>query len=163
ETVEVWRTWLSNWDYDGPWEDRVSRSALALKLLVHEPNAAIIAAATTSLPERIGGDRNYDYRYMWVRDTAFTIDALMRLRLPEQCLDRLAVIWPDDDSGIWELDEHRSFTASNIASWMALDRGVRLAGEGHLPSEHVPTWREERDRARTYVEERCWSEEVGAY
>jgi pentatricopeptide repeat protein len=83
--------------------------------------------------------------------------------LLESCLDRLAVIWPDDDSGIWELDEMQSYTASDIASWSALDRGVRLAHEGHLPDEHVTTWREERERARVYIEERCWSEELGAY
>jgi GH15 family glucan-1,4-alpha-glucosidase len=83
--------------------------------------------------------------------------------LLEQCLDRLAVIWPDDDSGIWELDEMHSYTVSNVSSWMALDRGVRLAREGHLPDDHVGTWREERERARVFVEERCWSDDLGAY
>jgi GH15 family glucan-1,4-alpha-glucosidase len=83
--------------------------------------------------------------------------------LLERCLDRLAVIWQDDDSGIWELDECNSYTASNISSWMAFDRGVELAGDGGLPADHVDTWREERERVRTYVEERCWSDELGAY
>jgi GH15 family glucan-1,4-alpha-glucosidase len=251
-TVRVWRDWLENWEYDGPWQEQIARSALALKLMSLEPHGALVAAPTTSLPERIGGDKNYDYRYMWVRDAAFTIDALMRLGLPEtvhesfccllravqttapdlrpfyslegheaarheelplegyrnsqpvrygnaassqlqlgswgdlmetaglyleqgngldddtcrlleQCLDRLAVIWRDDDSGIWELDECQSYTASNMASWMALDRGIDLARDGHLPDDHVATWREERDRVRDYVESRCWSEEAGAY
>ena len=84
DTAQVWRRWLDNWEYDGPWAEHVARSALALKLMSYEPHGAIVAAPTTSLPERIGGDKNYDYRYMWVRDTAFTIDALMRLGLPEQ-------------------------------------------------------------------------------
>jgi GH15 family glucan-1,4-alpha-glucosidase len=252
DTVEVWRRWLARWSYDGPWEDHLARSALALKLMSLEPKGALVAAPTTSLPERIGSDKNYDYRYMWVRDSAFTIDALMRLGLPEtvhesfccllravrttapdlrpfyaldgtpaerceelelsgyrgsrpvrygnaaasqlqlgswgdllettslylehgnaldddtaglleQCLDRLAVIWPDDDSGIWELQECHSYTASNISSWMALDRGVELAEHGQLPSDHVDTWRQERARARDYVEERCWSNDLGAY
>ena len=84
QTLEVWQRWLAEWDYDGPWSEHVARSALALKLLVHAPNGAIVAAPTTSLPERIGGDKNYDYRYMWVRDSSYTIDAFMRLGLPEQ-------------------------------------------------------------------------------
>jgi GH15 family glucan-1,4-alpha-glucosidase len=84
QTAEVWRRWLDEWEYDGPWAEHVARSALALKLLVHAPNGAIVAAPTTSLPERIGGDKNYDYRYMWVRDTSYTLDAYIRLGLPEQ-------------------------------------------------------------------------------
>jgi GH15 family glucan-1,4-alpha-glucosidase len=252
DTTTVWREWLDNWEYDGPWADHLARSALALKLMSLEPTGALVAAPTTSLPERIGGDRNYDYRYMWVRDTAFTIDALMRLRLPEQvhesfccllravrttapdlrpfysldghaadrcdelplrgyrgsqpvrygnaassqvqlgswgdlletvdlyleagngldestadmleqCVDRLAVIWPDEDSGIWELQECRSYTSSNLASWTALDRAVRLAYDGQLPDRHAPAWQEQRDRVREYIEERCWSETLGAY
>src|SRR6185437_12308959 len=74
----------------------------------------------------------------------------------EQCLDRLAVIWPDDDAGIWELDELHSYTASNLSSWMALDRGVELGERGHLPTGHADTWREERERARAYIEQECW-------
>jgi GH15 family glucan-1,4-alpha-glucosidase len=252
DTIDVWRRWLGNWSYDGPWEDHLARSALALKLMSLEPKGALVAAPTTSLPERIGADKNYDYRYMWVRDSAFTIDALMRLGLPEtvhesfccllravrttapdlrpfyaldgtpaerceelelggyrgsrpvrygnaassqlqlgswgdllettslylehgnaldddtaslleQCLDRLAVIWQDDDSGIWELDDCHSYTASNISSWMAFDRGLELAERGQLSSDHAGTWRQERERARAYVEERCWSNELDAY
>jgi GH15 family glucan-1,4-alpha-glucosidase len=252
DTASVWRKWLEGWEYDGPWEDEIARSALALKLMSLEPQGALVASPTTSLPERIGGDKNYDYRYMWVRDAAFTIDALMGLGLPEtvhesfccllrsvrstapdlrpfyslegtpaerceelplhgyrgsqpvrygnaastqlqlgswgdlletaglylkhgnefdegtssllaECLDRLAVIWPDDDSGIWELDECHSYTVSNIASWMALSHGVEFAEHGHLRTEHVERWREERDRARAYVEQKCWSDEIGAY
>src|SRR5438093_824750 len=83
-TCRVWERWLGFWAYDGPWEEEVARSALALKLLVYAPNGSIAAAPTTSLPEVIGGDKNYDYRYSWVRDSAFTLDALMRLGLPEQ-------------------------------------------------------------------------------
>src|SRR5690348_7531435 len=78
-TRRVWERWLGFWAYDGPWEEEVARSALALKLLVYAPNGSIAAAPTTSLPEVSGGDKNYDYRYSWVRDSAFTLDALMRL------------------------------------------------------------------------------------
>jgi GH15 family glucan-1,4-alpha-glucosidase len=252
DTVEVWRRWLSEWEYDGPWKDHVARSALALKLLVYAPSGAIAAAPTTSLPERIGGDENYDYRYMWVRDTSFTLDALMRLGLPEQvhesvccllravrttapelkpfysldgqeakrrdelalrgyrgsqpvrygnaaasqlqlgswgdllettslyvrhgnhldpetgamlarCLDRLTVAWEDEDSGIWELGDHRHYTSSKIGSWMAFDRGCRLAADHQLPDAHAHRWRREQLRLQAFVEERCWSDEVGAY
>ena len=84
DTVAVWRRWLDGWSYDGAWADHVARSALALKLLVYAPLGAVVAAPTTSLPEHLGGAKNYDYRYMWVRDTSFTLEALMRLGLPEQ-------------------------------------------------------------------------------
>jgi GH15 family glucan-1,4-alpha-glucosidase len=82
-TVESWRRWLDGC-YDGPWEEAVKRSALALKLMIHAPTGAIAAAATSSLPERIGGGRNYDYRFTWIRDAAFTMDALARLGFREQ-------------------------------------------------------------------------------
>ena len=251
-TVEDWQRWLGAWHYDGPWQEEVARSALALKLLVHSPTGAIAAAPTTSLPERIGGDKNYDYRYAWVRDTAYTLDALMRLGLPAQvhdsftflleavrttapdlrpfydldgseaereeelplrgyrgsrpvrygnaarsqlqlgswgdlletadlyvelgnaldgrtadmlgdCVDRLCLVWGDPDSGIWELDEHRHWTSSRLSVWMALDRAVMLVEAGQLPGTHAQRWRDERERVRAFVEERCWSEELGAY
>ena len=252
-TCRVWERWLGFWAYDGPWEEEVARSALALKLLVYAPNGSIAAAPTTSLPEVIGGDKNYDYRYSWVRDSAFTLDALMRLGLPEQvqesfacllravrqtapdlrpfydldgsvpersetlhhlrgyrdsapvrygnaartqlqlgswgdlletadlyvsegnvlddqtgemlasCVDRVSILWPDEDSGMWELDEHRHYTTSKIAVWMAFDRALRLAEDGQLPDGHVSRWREHHDRLRAWIEERCWSERLGAY
>jgi GH15 family glucan-1,4-alpha-glucosidase len=252
-TRRVWERWLGFWAYDGPWEEAVARSALALKLLVYAPNGSIAAAPTTSLPEVIGGDKNYDYRYSWVRDSAFTLDALMRLGIPEQvqesfacllrsvrrtapdlrpfydlegseperrdtldhlrgyrdsrpvrygnaagtqlqlgswgdlletaalyvsegnvldeetgemlasCVDRVAVLWPDEDSGMWELDEHRHYTTSKIAVWMAFERAIRLAEKGHLPDRHVAQWREQHQRLHAWIEERCWSDELGAY
>lgn len=78
-TVKYWQRWLSDCTYRGRWREQVLRSALALKLLTFEPTGAIIAAPTTSLPEVIGGPRNWDYRYTWLRDAAFTVYAFLRL------------------------------------------------------------------------------------
>jgi GH15 family glucan-1,4-alpha-glucosidase len=80
----AWREWSTNLGYDGPYGADVRRSALALKLLLFSPTGAIAAAATTSLPERLGGDKNYDYRYAWVRDVAYTIKAFLRVGATEE-------------------------------------------------------------------------------
>jgi GH15 family glucan-1,4-alpha-glucosidase len=78
-TVEFWQDWLSHCTYRGRWRERVERSALALKLLTFEPTGAVVASITTSLPEVVGGSRNWDYRFAWMRDAAFTIYALVRI------------------------------------------------------------------------------------
>ena len=102
ETAQAWRTWIRDHAYEGPWHDAVTRSALALKLLTYEPHGGIAAAATTSLPERLGGDANWDYRFCWVRDAAYTLDALLALGRREDAhasfswlLDAIATTAPD--------------------------------------------------------------------
>jgi GH15 family glucan-1,4-alpha-glucosidase len=84
ETCATWRAWAEGRSCRGPWKDAVLRSALALKLLVHAPSGAVAAAATTSLPEELGGVRNWDYRFCWIRDSAFTLDAFLRLGCPAE-------------------------------------------------------------------------------
>ncbi|MEU3216959.1 glycoside hydrolase family 15 protein [Streptomyces sp. NPDC006971] len=83
-TVRYWRAWLSHSRYRGRWREMVHRSALTLKLLTYAPTGAIVAAPTTSLPEQVGGERNWDYRYVWVRDAAFCIYALLRLGFTDE-------------------------------------------------------------------------------
>ncbi len=79
DTIGFWRKWLVQCRYTGRWREMVQRSALTLKLLTYAPTGAIVAAPTTSLPEALGGTRNWDYRYTWIRDAAFTLYALLRL------------------------------------------------------------------------------------
>jgi GH15 family glucan-1,4-alpha-glucosidase len=83
-TVDYWRHWLGKCTYTGRWREVVQRSALVLKLLTYEPSGAIVAAPTCSLPEFPGGERNWDYRYVWIRDAAFTVYALMRVGFKEE-------------------------------------------------------------------------------
>jgi GH15 family glucan-1,4-alpha-glucosidase len=79
DTVAYWRHWVGGCTYTGRWRETVHRSALALKLLTFEPTGAIVAAPTCSLPEAMGGSRNWDYRYTWIRDAAFTVYGLLRI------------------------------------------------------------------------------------
>ena len=87
ETQQFWWHWIDQCTYKGPYENIVERSALALKLLTYAPTGAIVAAPTTSLPEWIGAERNWDYRYTWVRDASFTLYALFQLGFRQEAVD----------------------------------------------------------------------------
>ena len=77
QTLSYWSDWIGRCDYDGRWGDAVRRALLTLKALTHAPSGGILAAATTSLPEQLGGPRNWDYRFCWLRDATYTLQALL--------------------------------------------------------------------------------------
>jgi GH15 family glucan-1,4-alpha-glucosidase len=84
ETANFWRRWISHSQYQGRWREMVNRSALVLKLLTSQTHGSIVAAPTFGLPEQIGGERNWDYRYTWIRDASFTLYGLIRLGFTEE-------------------------------------------------------------------------------
>ena len=102
-TLRYWRRWLSNSTYQGRWREMVHRSALALKLMVYDPTGALIASPTMGLPERIGGGRNWDYRYTWLRDAALALYALIYIGFEDEA--RNFMVWlghriQEDDEGL---------------------------------------------------------------
>ena len=114
EAAAFWAGWSSRLRYEGPWREAVVRSALALKLLAFSPSGCIVAAPTTSLPERLGGDRNWDYRFGWIRDGVFTLRALLALG----CVDEArAFFW-------WQMHATRT-TEPDIRPLYCVDGGFR--------------------------------------
>ena len=87
ETAVFWRSWLAKSTYTGRWRETLQRSAITLKLMTYAPTGGIVAAPTAGLPEQVGGERNWDYRYTWVRDTSFSVYALLALGLTEEAAD----------------------------------------------------------------------------
>jgi GH15 family glucan-1,4-alpha-glucosidase len=83
-TVRFWRGWLGRSTYHGRWQEAVHRSAMSLKLMTYAPTGALVAAPTTSLPEQVGGERNWDYRFTWIRDGSFSVYALLGLGYTEE-------------------------------------------------------------------------------
>jgi GH15 family glucan-1,4-alpha-glucosidase len=91
QTVNYWRAWLARCTYQGRWREIVHRSAMSLKLMTYAPSGAMVAATTTSLPENVGGERNWDYRFTWIRDASFSVYALLGLGYQEEA--RAFVDW----------------------------------------------------------------------
>ncbi|MBT2389206.1 glycoside hydrolase family 15 protein [Streptomyces sp. ISL-1] len=84
DTVRYWRSWLSQSHYSGRWREAVERSAVTLKLMTYAPSGALVAAPTAGLPEQLGGERNWDYRFTWIRDASFSVYALLGLGFKEE-------------------------------------------------------------------------------
>jgi pentatricopeptide repeat protein len=84
DTVQFWRSWLSGSTYTGRWREAIQRSAITLKLMTYAPTGGLVAAPTAALPEQVGGERNWDYRYTWVRDASFSVHALLRLGMGDE-------------------------------------------------------------------------------
>ena len=153
ETVNFWRTWIGRSKYQGRWREIVNRSALALKLLVSNEYGSLVAAATFGLPEEIGGERNWDYRYTWIRDASFTLYALIRLgytteagRFMEWIEDRCMELNPDGSMQIMYGHDGRKIlaeeTLDHLEGYRGLlagahrERRVRAAAARHLRRAH---------------------------
>ena len=122
-TVNAWRAWSDRRRYEGPWREAVVRSGLALKLLVFAPSGAIAASPTTSLPETVGGERNWDYRFSWPRDSAFTLRALLALGCAREA-----------DAFFWWLLHASQLTRPEVRVLYRLD-GRSEADERSVPLE----------------------------
>ena len=133
-TVAYWRRWLERSRYRGRWREMVHRSALTLKLLTYEPTGALVAAPTTSLPEQIGGVRNWDYRYTWIRDAAFTLYGLLRLGFTEEAAAFMS--WLTDRTREWKIGP-----SGPLQIMYGID------GRSDLPEIEHPTWSGYRDSA----------------
>jgi GH15 family glucan-1,4-alpha-glucosidase len=130
-TIGAWRSWSAlHQHYDGPWQDLVHASGRVLKALTFQPSGAVVAAATTSLPEGVGGERNWDYRYSWVRDASLTMEALWVAACPD------------------EADDFFAFMATAAASGVGAEKALQImfgVGGEHDLSErtlrHLSGWR----------------------
>jgi GH15 family glucan-1,4-alpha-glucosidase len=133
-TVAAWRSWSAlHQSYDGPWRDLVRGSGRVLKALTFQPSGAVVAAATTSLPEGVGGERNWDYRYSWVRDASLTMEALWVAACPDEANDFFAFM--------------ATAAASGVGAEQALQIMFGVGGEHDLSERalgHLDGWRGSR-------------------
>jgi GH15 family glucan-1,4-alpha-glucosidase len=139
-TIRYWRRWLSNSTYHGRWREMVHRSALVLKLMVYDPTGALVASPTMGLPERIGGTRNWDYRYTWLRDAAFTLYALIYVGFEDEA--RRFMGWlrdrcQEDEDGLLQplygIDGRTDITETELThlSGYMNSAPVRLGNDAH--------------------------------
>jgi pentatricopeptide repeat protein len=256
QTRDYWRSWIGRSHYRGRWREIVERAAITLKLMTYAPTGALVAAPTAGLPEQVGGERNWDYRFTWVRDSSFSVYALLRLGFTEEAqaylswlgkrveeskgtggplqimyridgspdleeevlehlegyrgsrpvrigngaagqlqldifgeamdsvylgdlhdipithegwrnlagvLDWLCDNWDRPEEGIWETrGGQQDFVYGRLMSWVAFDRGVRLARRRARPA-NLDSWIRNRDRVYTQIMERGWHDSRSAF
>jgi GH15 family glucan-1,4-alpha-glucosidase len=144
-TVDAWVSWSElHQSYDGPWADLVHLSGRVLQGLSFQPSGAIVAAATTSLPESIGGERNWDYRYSWVRDASFTMEALWVAACPDEADDFFAFM--------------TTAAASSIGPGKALQIMFGVGGEHDLTERELPHLEGWRDSRPVRVGNGAWNQ-----
>lgn len=159
ETVQYWNRWLGRCTYHGRWREIVHRSALTLKLMTFEPTGAIVAAPTCSLPEYLGGTRNWDYRYAWVRDAAFTTYGLLRIGLYEEATGFMQFIderckESDTRQGLqiaYGIDGRHDLTESVLSHWEGYKGSapVRIGNQAHTQMQ-LDTYGELMDSVYLY-------------
>ncbi|HWU22712.1 MAG TPA: glycoside hydrolase family 15 protein [Nocardioides sp.] len=136
DSLDFWRSWMRGCEYDGEWRDAVRRSLLLLKALTYHPSGGILAAATTSLPEAIGGERNWDYRFCWLRDATFALQALLGTGFVDEAkawrewLVRAVAGDPSKLQIMYRLDGSRRLPEST-ADWLSGYAGSRPVREGN--------------------------------
>ncbi|MGA7923488.1 MAG: glycoside hydrolase family 15 protein, partial [Thermoplasmata archaeon] len=142
QTVRYWKSWLHRSRYRGRWRRSVERSALLLKLLFYRPTGAMVAAPTTSLPERIGGVRNWDYRFAWVRDTALAVSSLFRLGYVEEATQFVYWLFGKFEEDASEMQIFYTVDGSRVPvehrmPWLAGYRGSRPVRVGNAANTQV--------------------------
>jgi len=153
-TEAFWRAWSDRCPDVGPWTEAVKRSLITLKALTYAPTGGIVAAATTSLPERLGGVRNWDYR-MAPSERAHALRPVV--------LDYLATAWRQADEGIWEVRGGRQhFVHSKIMAWVAFDRAANEL-ESQAFHESGGRWREIADEIHAEVCERGFDQDLNSF
>jgi GH15 family glucan-1,4-alpha-glucosidase len=145
-TVTAWQSWSDlHQSYDGPWRDLVRHSGRVLQALTFQPSGAIVAAATTSLPEGVGGERNWDYRYAWVRDASFTMDALWVAACPDEAGDFFAFM--------------TTAAAAEIGPGIPLQIMFGVGGEHDLTERTLPHLRGWRDSRPVRIGNDAWRQQ----
>lgn len=132
DTAHFWQDWIGQSTYTGRWREHLERSAITLKLMTYGPTGGLVAAPTAGLPEQIGGERNWDYRYTWIRDASFSVNTLLRMGFSEEAAA----------FGRWMRDRVDEQTGSDTGP---LNIMYRVDGDPELAEEVLDGWRGYRD------------------